>query len=428
MKLGLSLLGLSLLVSLGSHAEASDGASCYVPLSSPEKIKGENISERLPIASVSKLITSYWAIKRLGLDYRFPTQVYVARVSDSLYDLHLEGSRDPYLGAERIHHLISELNKKGITRIRNLTFDESFKFYWSIDDSELNKNLASGFYGPQDPVPEKVRSQLKAYPSLLAGYKKTYQRASASGTRLVESPEFTVQSIEFKPRSEFQQNLSLVRDFQRYAIYSQPLGTLLKEMNRNSNNHAANQIFESLSKESRFSRFAQEQLNLDMKSVVMLNGSGDRVDTNEGAKYNEASCSAMLQILIDLHKTLEEKNSSLARIATVIGSNQGTASALYNNDKTFDSVVAKTGTVNPVVTLGGVASTQKGLVFFMFIMKAKGTGQSWNQGRAEIRKRLVALMDEFDGKVPLHAKSFSFISFDRQSFAEVLTSQKENLK
>ena len=129
-----------------------------------------------------------------------------------------------------------------------------------------------------------------------------------------------------------------------------------------------------------------------------------------------------------MHKTLTEQRTSMARVATVIGSNQGTATALYNNDKTFDAVIAKTGTVNPAVALGGVASTQKGLVFFMFNMRTRGTAQTWNQGRSQIRKKLIELMDEFDGKVPFNAKSFAFVSFDKRSFADINEGKQEGLK
>lgn len=428
MKLRSLVASATLFISSLSLGQVTVGSSCYVPLNNPDEIKGENIDQRLPIASVSKLITSYWAIKKLGLNFRFPTVLHTSPTGDGAYDIHIQGSRDPYFGAERLHFAISELNKRGITKIRNLTFDESFKFFWSIDDREDNRNLAVGFYLPQDPVPDKVRSQLKAFPSLLAGYQETFDRAASSGVKLIEKPQFTVESIEFSSKQNFESKVSTLKTIQSFVVYSPPLSTLLKEMNRNSNNHAANQIFEYLESDSKFSQFIKNELKLEMKDVVMLNGSGDRVDTAEGPRYNESSCSAMLKILMDMHKTLAEEKTSLARVATVIGSNQGNATSLYSNDKTFDSVIAKTGTVNPAVTLGGVASTQKGLVFFMFNMKTQGTAQTWNQGRSMIRRKLIELMDQFDGRLPVNAKSFAFVSFDKKSFSDLNEVKQESLK
>lgn len=416
------LTALAVLFAVAAHAATPQPSStvastCYVPLEEPNNIKGENVDVRLPIASVSKLITSYWAVKEKSIGYRFSTVFYLSKVGDNLYDLHIQGSRDPYFGAERFHYAISELNKRGITKIRNLTFDENFKFYWFIDDKEINKSLAGGFYLARDPVPEKVISQLRAYAKLTQGYEETVARASKDGIKMLEKVDFSVQSIDFLSVKDFAYN-PLTMSKNSYVVASTPLVNLLKEMNRNSNNHAANQIFEHLEAEQKFSQFLSKSLNLDMKSVVMLNGSGDRVDTAEGARYNEASCSAMLKIMIDMHKTLQAQGSSFTKVATVIGSNQGTATGLYNSDKTFDSVVAKTGTVNPAVTLGGMANTEKGIVFFMFNMKTNGTGKSWSEGRALIKKNLKDLMDKFDGGVKLKAKSFSFISFDDKSFAE----------
>ncbi len=414
MKFALSVTAALTIFNLSAFGKV--GSTCYVPLNDPNNIKGENIDERLPIASVSKLITSYRAIKEKNLSYRFQTVFYLSQVGDSLYDLHIQGSRDPYFGAERMHYTISELNKRRITKIRNLTFDENFKFFWSIDDKEKNKSLAGGFYVAQDPVPEKVKSQLKAF-YFIEGYEETFKRALKNDIKMIENPKFSVQSIQFLSRNDFK--YEPIRMSNTFVVNSTPLVNLLKEMNRNSNNHAANQIFEHLEAEKKFSQFLIESLNLDMKSVLMLNGSGDRVDTSSGPKYNEASCVAMLKILIDLHKTLVEQKSSLAKVATVIGSNEGTATALYNTNITFDAVIAKTGTVDPAVTLGGLASTEKGLVFFMFNMKTEGTAQSWNAGRAAIKKKLLELLNSFDGGVSLNARAFSFISFDNKSFSEL---------
>ena len=399
-----------------NFAQAEVGSTCYVPLNDPNNIKGENIDVRLPIASVSKLITSYWAVKQKTVNYRFQTVFYVNKVGENLYDLHVQGSRDPYFGAERMHFAISELNKRGITNIRNLTFDENFKFFWSVDDKDKNHGIATGYYLPRDPVPEKVKSQLKAY-KLTEGYKETFDRAAKSGVKMVEKPSFSVQSIDYLGTEDFKYDP--IKMTNTFVVNSTPLVNMLKEMNRNSNNHAANQIFEHLEAEGKFSQFLAKSLNLDMKSVVMLNGSGDRVDMNDGPHYNEATCASMLKILMDFHNTLIAQKSSLAKVAIVIGTNQGTATGLYNNDKTFDTVIAKTGTINPAVTLAGMASTEKGPVFFMFNMKSNGTGKSWAAGRAAIKKKLNELIDHFDGGVRLKARAFSFISFDAQSFSDL---------
>jgi len=384
---------------------------CYTSATEPEKIEGIRTKSRMPIASVSKLLTSHWIIKAKGIDYRFRTVVYISPADNDSYDLHFQGSRDPYFGAEKIHYMISELNKRGIKKIRRMTFDENFKFFWFADDPESMRSIAVGFYVNSEPSKEKVLSQLKAYSKMTAGYDETLAKAKKLKLDMVENPEFEVQSIEFLSKSEFTQP----QGSQVYSIASRDLKTVLKEMNRNSNNHAANQIFEHLGSSRSYGQFIKDSLNLTSEEVLMLNGSGDRVDTAQGARYNEATCEATLKIIIDLHKELQKSKSLFGHIATIIGTNTGSATQLYSNSSTNHSVIAKTGTVNPSVTLGGVASTQKGLIYFMFIVDPKG---NFSSGRQTIRSQLTDLIDKNGGPKPVNGQSFSFFTADAQTFAE----------
>lgn len=392
---------------------AKINASCFTNLDADGKIEGVNITKRIPMASVSKLVTSHWLLKSKGLDYQFPTQIYVEEVSKGLYDLHFQGSRDPYFGAERMHYVISELNKRGITNIRNLTFDENFKFLWFVDDPESLgvKNIAVGFYVNSQPSPQTVMLQLKREPSLLSGYSETREKAKKYNVDLVKSPVFKIKNFEYVASSDFRESSNQ----KVFIIYSASSANLLKEMNRNSNNHSANQIFEHLGSSEKYSDFIKEDLGLDKSDIVMLNGSGDRNDTPEGAKYNEATCEAVLKIIIDSHKYLIAHKKNLGAIATIVGTNPGNATALYNNDVTKDAVIAKTGTVNPSITLGGVASTKNGLIFFMYMVSPEG---SRAQARGIIRTEITKLINKNGGAKPVNGQSFSFFTIDKDSFEE----------
>lgn len=412
MKVG-SLFALASLVIFTAQAKAAKlSSSCYAPLNAPDQIKGENVEKRIPIASVSKLVTSYWAVKAKGTSYRFQTVIYVTQVSGDVYDIHVQGSRDPYFGAEQLHYTISELNKRGIKKVRNLSYDQNFKFYWFLDDTESNKHIAVGFYLNSDPSPLLVQKQLRAFKSLTQGYEETRNKARQRGIKMVDKIEFSVESFQpisvpdFKPAG----------NTKSYVVNSVKLTNLLKEMNRNSNNHAANQIFEHLGSDKTFGNFIDNKLSLKSKDIVMLNGSGDRVDTPNGPLYNSASCEAMLKILVDLHKTMKEQGGTIADVATVVGTNPGSATQLYKNGTTYGAVAAKTGTVNPAVTLGGLISTKKGQYVFMFNVAPKG---SFGGGRAIIRNKLTQLINDLGGPVNLKASPFSFISFDDRSFSEL---------
>ena len=417
------LLSLSVLIGLQSFsflASASEvGAVCYAPLSKPEAIEGFNIGGRLPIASVSKLMTSHWIVKTKGLDYRFRTLVHANKVEGDQFDLHFQGSRDPYFGAEKFHYLISELNKKGISKIRNMTFDENFKFFWFSDDPEVNRSIAVGFYINSEPSADVVLKQLRAYGKFTQGYDETYAKAKKLNLPMSENASFSVDQIDFLKSSDF----TMKPGSDTFVVASRKTADFLKEMNRNSNNHAANQIFEHLGSAQAYKKFISENLKMTTKDILMLNGSGDRVDTPQGARYNEATCEATLKIIIDLHKDLIAKKSSLSKVATIVGTNSGSATQLYNNDLTRDSVVAKTGTVNPAVTLGGMASTQKGIIFFMFIVDPEG---NFRAARQVIKKHLLELIAKNGGAKPINGQSYSFFTADTESFSE--TKIKEILK
>ncbi|MFN8847139.1 MAG: D-alanyl-D-alanine carboxypeptidase [Bdellovibrionales bacterium] len=405
----------SLVMNISWGAEI--GALCYSNINEAAKVEGLNINKRLPIASVSKLMTSHWLVAEKGLDYRFRTVLYLRKNSDESHDIHVQGSRDPYFGAEKLHYVISELNKRKITKIKTLSFDEEFKFYWFADDPKSNRQVAVGHYVNPDPSSDTVIKQLRAYAKLTQGYDETLKKAKERGLVMIENPEFQVENFEFKSKNDF---VPKITD-QLFSIASQDSGDLLKEMNRNSNNHAANQIFEHLGSHRQYQKFIEQSLKLKTGDIVMLNGSGDRVDTPQGARYNEATCNATLKIIMDLHSLMLEKKSSLARIATVVGTNSGSATQLYSSDVTFDSVVAKTGTVNPAVTLGGVASTQKGLVFFMFIVDPNG---NFGKARQVIRSQLVSLINRNGGSKPINGRSFSFFTADLQSFSPLKLNQE----
>lgn len=404
---------LLLVLAAPSIFAAKINASCFTTLDANGKIEGVNIAERIPMASVSKLVTSHWLLKAKGLNYQFPTRIYVEEISKDLYDIHFEGSRDPYFGAERMHYVISELNKRGIQNIRNLTFDENFKFLWFVDDPDSLgiKSIAVGFYVNSQPSPQTVMLQLKRESTLLSGYNETREKAKKYNVDMVKAPVFKVKNFEYVQSDDFKPSSHQ----QIFTVYSANSVNLLKEMNRNSNNHSANQIFEHLGSSEKYSEFIKSNLGLDQSDIVMLNGSGDRNDTPEGAKYNEATCEAVLKIIVDSHKYLVARKKNLGAIATIVGTNAGNATALYNNDITKDAVIAKTGTVNPSITLGGVASTQQGLIFFMYMVSPEG---SRAQARSIIRTEITKLINRNGGAKPVNGQSFSFFTIDKDSFEE----------
>jgi D-alanyl-D-alanine carboxypeptidase len=145
---------------------------------------------------------------------------------------------------------------------------------------------------------------------------------------------------------------------------------MLKEMNRNSNNLAAVEIFNRLGGPVQFSQFIKKDLNLGPEAILFYEGSGNRVASE--ARYNEASCRALLQIFKSLDSTLTSIKYNISHVVSLVGQeglvSQGTP---YSNDLTYGQVVAKTGTIDVSVTLGGVLNTQPQKTYFMFNVKPR---------------------------------------------------------
>lgn len=371
-------------------------------------IRGEKEDKRLPIASVSKIMTGWWALIEKGSDYRFRTIFHVTPVSDKTVDVHLEGARDPYFGKETLHLALSELHKKGVRNIDRFTFDENFKFYWNVTSSDV----AIGHYGLESPRPETVQRQLRLNGSMLHGYETTRKQARERGVELVTKPDISIKTLaplafaDFKP----------TENTQSFLLSSASLISLIKEMNRNSNNHAANQIFQHLGGAEAFQRFAQSRLALGEDHIRFINGSGDRLDINEVGTYNEATCSAVIRILKDFRAFLKKENRDLKDVMAVSGVDRtSTTHRIYNNDTTEEALVAKTGTVNPDVTLAGIAHTQDGDLYFMINMATNGTSRDWRSARQKIRTEITKLIETYDGGKPVSVKSVQFFSVDKHS-------------
>ncbi len=381
---------------------------------SGSKIEGQNLSARLEIASVSKVMTSYWALRTMGLEGRFKTTVHIRKVNATQYDLHFSGGHDPFTGREMIQFLVAELNRQGIESIRQLSFDENFKFFVDVRSAAA----AQGHFGLMDPSSERVVSELRdALGALEHGYDNLIDLAHSIELQLPPHLQLQVEDIRPRESASFNEH-----DFgSRAFVYrSAPVLGLLKEMNRNSNNHAANQIFESLGGASAFRTFLKQDLGLNEIELRMVNGSGDRFDLPDGkTAYNEATCGALLKLLQAMQSWLKKSNHSLADVLSVVGSDApGESSRLteiYSNIVTNQSLVAKTGTVNPAITLAGILSTSRGVIYFAINCGANGSAADWTTCQGLIRNAVTDLFQKFGGSRPLFYEPIPFLPFDRQS-------------
>lgn len=334
-------------------------------------IGGKNIDERMPIASVSKLFTSLMAATTFDLNYKFYTQVYVTPVSKGVFDVHLQGTGDPYFNKFKMHMIISKLNEIKVTKIRNLTFDENVKYLHETDLSSgfrVGKEIIQPLILKEEmdfPQPPIVAAQLTQIPFILKTYSASFKLADATGIQLFKNPAFQVSKVSYLPSSQFK----LTKQTEKLFIASQNLKTMLKAMNWNSNNHAANRIFMAAGGISKFYKLYYGDFQQTETDVKFVNGSGQNHDlTGNGRLYNEASCRATIRTVRQLKKAVEAQKTDLSDIMSVVGIDIGSTvgGAVYSNSLTKGAVIAKTGTIGTNVTLAGIANTKKGLKYFMF--------------------------------------------------------------
>ncbi len=416
---GLLILSGSL-VSLSAMA-AKNASYCSLDGNNPSaQIEGIHANERLPIGSVSKLVTTYWALSALKPSFKFATRIYIMPIADkdsSTVDIHFEGSRDPYFGKESLHYLISELNKMKIFNVRNLTFDSNFKFFWNVSGGQTMSpgmpSVETGYYGPDAPSADTVTTELKKFRKNLAyGYATTRNHLNKLGLQLETNARLSAQNIKFVPSEEFTApENSIVR-----MIYSSSIIPLLKEMNRNSNNHSANQIFEYLGGAEKFQEFINQD-GLSDNQILFVNGHGNRknIDVLE-AVYNEASCEAILKILSQLRVKLQAMNMDMDDVLAVPGVDQNSTLGAYEKKSYADSLAAKTGTIGPAVTLAGMLLSNDGPIYFMYNMATEGTRRDWSKARSAIAVQLSGLAKKSNGGIPFDSQQVKFVAFDPELF------------
>ena len=407
------------IASLASHrAHAVKLDSYCVYLTSENKAIVQNAKKMLPIASVSKVFTTQWALHRLGPNYRFYTDFLITKDPKiaGAHRVHIKGTRDPYFDQINFHQMVSEFNRMGITHISLLTFDENLKFF----SDPKGKFAATNEFKSGYPYPQDVEAMLKARsPFIGAAYNQSSRRLVAGGHKpLNPNPRMRIDKIEHLPTFAYKppQRGVLIK-----TMGSAPLKDLLREMNRNSNNFAANQIFEYLGGPSEYHKYAEKQFKFKVgKDLSFINGAGSPHRIGDKYKlYNHATCSAVLKVMVWMKTYLSHPKTKLSMNSVLPVAGEGTKNTLdgsYNNDTLEKVLIGKTGTINQAVTFTGFANTKKGDVFFYYNMDTEIGGtdatydiaKRWRESRVRIRSRITEMVDKLGGGIQADIKPLAF--------------------
>lgn len=399
-------------------AKSEMNAMCYLEDKSGAVIEGTNAQNMYEIASVSKIVTSYWALRVLGPNFRFLTQVHIDPVDKDTSDVHIGGGSDPYFGREMTHFLFSELQRNGVTKIRNLTFDENFSLFWSVREKPTLSI---------DPSRKDIEVVLRQKLRLSsAEYTATRLQAKKMGILLEPKLNTRISNIKFRALREYAPSATT----RTLNLRSAPLVAYLKEMNRNSNNHVADHLFNFLGGTIEFQNFIKIRLDLDSNDIRLINGSGDRIlvtdEKNKQQKeYNEASCEAVVSIISAIRFELRINGYDLQNIMAVSGLDPGTTlGGRYASSQVSGAVVAKTGSVDPAITLAGMITTEQGNVYFGILYKTRSPSD-WNSARNKIRDNVIGLMNKFGGKNEIEDYSSTlFLPFDDKSALAAIEAKK----
>ena len=278
-------------------------------LETRQPVYEHNADELLNPASNMKLLTTIAALARLGPDYRYPTEIYVANepVGGVVQgDLYLRGKGDPSLDTERLYRIVRQLRHLGVREVKgNLIVDDSWfdSQYdgpgWEQDDSDrpymagagavsLNFNAVAVHVHPAEKVGEKGRVELDpasdylvlenhavttpasshrriVVESLDAGNKQKIvvdarlpagRRGGPVWRRISNPPIYTGETLKsllaeqkIRVHGKVRRGVVPVRLRPFFVDWSEPLAVLVHTVNKCSQNHMSEMLLKTLGAE-----------------------------------------------------------------------------------------------------------------------------------------------------------------------------------
>ncbi len=299
----------------------------------------------LSAASLTKAATSLAALQTLGAGYRYQTKVGVTGVVQKGVlkgDLVIQGGQDPFFVWEDAIALGNLLTQEGIQQIDgNLVIQGPFYMNFETQAAAAGIALRQGLDSA-----EWTPEALQQYQTLPAAVAKP-QIAIKGNIISVKVPPANTQWIA--------QHQSL------------PLASLLKKMNRYSNNPMADMIANSIGGADVVAKRAIAATGVSPTEVQLINGSGLAVE-------NRISPRAVCGIFRAIERLVQPQGMTIADIFTVIGQDE---SVLDRRSLPKQSVL-KSGTLDTVSALAGALPTQQGVVWFA-LMNSNGDVEAFRK-------------------------------------------------
>lgn len=339
---------------------------CEILSSDKKSYSGYRDQKLYPLASLSKVITTAWALKKLGPDYSIESTWYFKPVNEQagIYDAYLKTNYDPVFNIEKILYSLSLMKSAGIYQIRDLVIDETSRIYLSALSQphiELDQIPISSAESAQNLQlllnSENWSSQTQTAKQSLLGW-------AARNKKNVDIPaKFSVKSVQVKSSS----SITLDEYTKQITLKSSPLLKYLKNLNVFSNNYISDSLFWYLGGVNEFRKFQSTELQLSNNELQLFTGSG-LADFQSGVrKDNLGTCVAMLKILNYIDVLAQKNGLNLGHF--LYNPSQDSDGTFESNLNFTNQVVIKTGRLfeNPALNVAGIASTVKGSLYFSFM-------------------------------------------------------------
>jgi D-alanyl-D-alanine carboxypeptidase/D-alanyl-D-alanine-endopeptidase (penicillin-binding protein 4) len=389
------------------------------------EVKGSNPHMKVRLASVSKLITTYWAVEKLTPEYQYESQFFLKDKH-----LHIIGDKDPIFSKRKLFFLLSQLNNLGITELDKITFDDNLKVFTNaegyigdslrVTKSRTAANLKDFFHTPAwNKLKGAYGSFIKETPAELV--------ANLEIRESIEDLNLSVKEVGFLKENPFKED-----DQAKKSIHLSPsIVKYLKAMNIKSNNYIADEVFNKLGGEIEFDKFIGEKVetwfpnndvdrkNFDKssKSIKIFSGSGLPTYKSGVRNDNYATCAIVVKIIENLNTVMTDYQKSFQQIVAVSGSDidnsgatKSTIRKRFLSPKVKNVIMAKTGTLFHTSALAGKVSTKNGDHYFGVFHQMRGWKGHAKAAQDEIVQKLIT--DYGGGEKVEYNKEFFFPAYE----------------
>jgi D-alanyl-D-alanine carboxypeptidase/D-alanyl-D-alanine-endopeptidase (penicillin-binding protein 4) len=373
--------------SLASFGFSAENQGFIVTTLKGEVLAEHNADRLYNPASVTKIATSLTAISRLGPDFKFRTSLYTDGTLDPSTgilhgSLYVIGSGDPAFFSENALMIADKMNRSGIREVDgNLVVLGQFFFNFSRSREASAKAFRAAL------TPETWNAQVKSSYLRFLSIRAAEDRVgdSAAPAPPLSGPP----SLKIAGQTITDPSVNTAKLTQIAVHTSLPLVRVLKGLNDFSNNWMASAIGDLVGGPDAVERFLKTEVGFKEDEV--------RFATSSGLGANAISPRGTITMLRKLITYLEGKGLGLEDILPIAGVDAGTLERRFN-DAYRGSVVGKTGTLNSVSALAGVAYTrQRGPLLFV-IYNRGGAAHRFRAAQDETIKKVITL---YGGPAPV---------------------------